>query len=1117
MTGAARHRSVRTAVAWGVTAALVVAACTGDDDATGTTPAPIVDDADAGTTPPAEQDAVDPSVPETTVAGAVPAADASSIAGDWLRSTAELDPTVVSQLTESRVIPAGPVSHVEYEHLLDGRRVLGSKLTVHVLADGEVQGATQSLVSVSPATADIAVDEATAAGFAVKAVDGVVAGEPRVEAAWEQLGEALYPAWLVSVSTREPTGAWQVVVDATTGNVLRALRAAEEYGSTFSGTIGSSLPARRPEQAGDACDPGPAPSACVFFNPFAQAGAPVDPSDANDYLFPVQLEGLTASGELRGEYVDTAFDGTPDPPDPEPDGTWAGGVGSRTFEAAQSYYWIDRTQRYMQQLGFQVRNTAPTEIVPLFADQVDNAFFDAVEQRIYMGVGSDGIHASQDAFVVIHEYGHAVLDAQIGTDVHFSSQEIGSYSEGFSDLIAALTTIELHNGDDPACVGGWFAIRNSCFRDLNNTKVYPDDITFQVHDDGELFAAAVWDVFEGLLALEGLTPAECSSNEACLPVRDRMVQIMLGAHYYFAAGIGFPDIANAFVRSNEGAFADEDREVIEQAFAARGLLGDTPASVPSTGETAAPSDSVTLTIDIVHDYRGDIRLTAGVVDADFDPLCEEIVLAEPDGDDGGDNLTGTVDISDSPCAAFVPPSPDQLWYLFAADELSDDEGEIIEFVVNVGNAPYPAIDLPRLIPDGDPEGIAVLVDGSGATVDEEGQAEPGLPVDGQPFITLDITHPYAGDLFVRAGVADADGDIVCSVPIRNPDPSNDSGGLIGSVDMQECAAQYPPTVDRQWFLQVIDTAARDEGTVDQFSLTGPDGALFEFGDVPVTVPDNDQDGVALILTDTGSSNGEAGGTGQTSSTELPAIDIEIGHTYVGDLAITAGVADDDLNALCEVVIRAPDSSDSEDDFGGEFSLAECARFYPPQPGQQWYLFVRDTFTNDVGAVERFTLRGPDGRVFESPDAGVGIPDADTNGVVLLIDGSESMTAGGEEAVASFVIEHPFAGDLYVEIGVADADGTAVCGLVVQEPDASNTAIDLADNIDMSECVALGLYPPGPTQQWYIYAEDTAPFDEGTISAFVVGGPDGEIRDASNVVPIVIPDNSTDGVTVFFDS
>ena len=520
-------------------AALLLAACTGDDDAepaTSTQPEPATTTAETSDT--VETGQSEPAATSTTI-GAAPGVDAASLAGDWLRNTSDVDAALVAELVESRVIPAGPVSHVEFQHVVGDRRVLGSKVTVHVLADGTIQGATQSLVGVPPVGAQASVDDTTAAGFAAKAVDGVVEGEPRTEAVWGQLGEELVPAWLVSVSTREPSGAWQVVIDATTGNILGASRAAEETHVHRAPIVGASLPVILPEQAGDACDPGPAPSACVFFNPFAQNGSPVATSDANRFLFPVQLDGLTASGELRGEYVDTAFEGSPAIPETEPDGTWAGGVGSRTFEAAQAYYWLDRTQRYVQSLGFQIRNTAPTEIVPLFAAEVDNAFFDAIESRIYMGVGSDGVHSSQDAFVLIHEYGHALLDTQLGTDVHFSSHEIGAYSEGFSDLLAAMTTLELHNGADPACVGGWFAIRNECFRNLNNDKVFPDDLTFAVHDDGELFGAAVWDIFEGLLASQGLTPAECSTNEACLPIRDRMMQVVLGAHYYFASGMDF--------------------------------------------------------------------------------------------------------------------------------------------------------------------------------------------------------------------------------------------------------------------------------------------------------------------------------------------------------------------------------------------------------------------------------------------------------------------------------------------------------------------------------------------------------------------------------------------------
>ncbi|HET9542173.1 MAG TPA: hypothetical protein VFP02_03770 [Acidimicrobiales bacterium] len=64
--------------------------------------------------------------------------------------------------------------------------------------------------------------------------------------------------------------------------------------------------------------------------------------------------------------------------------------------------------------------------------------------------------------------------------------------------------------------------------------------------------------------------------------------------------------------------------------------------------------------------------------------------------------------------------------------------------------------------------------------------------------------------------------------------------------MSDCADQYPPSDETRWFVQVIDTAAVDEGTVDSLTLNGPDGESIEFDDLPATIPDDDPQGLVLL-------------------------------------------------------------------------------------------------------------------------------------------------------------------------------------------------------------------------------------------------------------------------------
>ena len=60
--------------------------------------------------------------------------------------------------------------------------------------------------------------------------------------------------------------------------------------------------------------------------------------------------------------------------------------------------------------------------------------------------------------------------------------------------------------------------------------------------------------------------------------------------------------------------------------------------------------------------------------------------------------------------------------------------------------------------------------------------------------------------------------------------------------MSDCAELFPPSGDVVWFLEVVDAAAVDEGTIERFEVFGPDGALVGTADVPVAIPDNDPAG-----------------------------------------------------------------------------------------------------------------------------------------------------------------------------------------------------------------------------------------------------------------------------------
>ena len=293
-----------------------------------------------------------------------------------------------------------------------------------------------------------------------------------------------------------------------------------------------------------------------------------------------------------------------------------------------------------------------------------------------------------------------------------------------------------------------------------------------------------------------------------------------------------------------------------------------------------------------------------------------------------------------------------------------------------GVNPYTAPGLPRPIADNDPSGTITVIDGSG-DMGDSGDL-PDEPDGDGPSFQIEIAHSYVGDLAIRAGSADAgEGTVTCSVDALSPDPSNQGdGGLAGTIDLSECADQYPPTEQTRWFVEVVDTAGLDEGSVESLTLTGPDGDTIDFDDLPVAIPDDDPQGVVLLT------DGERAQPTSSGASRAPQLTVDIEHPYRGDLSVEVGAVDRSDRVLCQVRLSSPDPADNEADLVIDEALDECARQFPPSAERRWYLEIVDTLAQDTGRFLGATLTGPDGDRYgiEGP---VAIPDADPEGLVFL--------------------------------------------------------------------------------------------------------------------------------------
>lgn len=226
------------------------------------------------------------------------------------------------------------------------------------------------------------------------------------------------------------------------------------------------------------------------------------------------------------------------------------------FEMVNAYYGVERVQGFLQSLGFTDAN-AERQVVKTDAFPVDNSFYEPASDRILFGEG--GVDDAEDLEVVWHEYGHAVQDAQVpGFGSH---EQAGAIGEGFGDYLAVTMSQGLapDTATTPwACVMDWDATSYTsdtphCLRRVDGTKMFPDDLDGEVHDDGEIWSRALWDI-----------------NQAV--GRRQATTLIIEAQFAFTPGISFRVAAQTTVDTARALYGDTVAGQVQTAFVDRGIL-----------------------------------------------------------------------------------------------------------------------------------------------------------------------------------------------------------------------------------------------------------------------------------------------------------------------------------------------------------------------------------------------------------------------------------------------------------------------------------------------------------------------------------------------------------------
>ena len=434
-----------------------------------------------------------------------------------------------------KVIRSPLGTHVLFQQHLRGKKISGAWVKVDLDNSNRVYHFTNSSVPVDllPASERAAAtvvlnknDALEKALTALRAGKRRLRGEVSSELVYFPVGKVPKRAWKLLVPLSAPPHDWRIYIDAVNGAILHKedmLKMVSAKGLVF--------------------DPNPV----VTLNDTKLRDSKAVPDAA---YHQVELRDVSSSGFLDGPFVSTAATKN------RARSNSRKFLFKRTqpaFKEVMVYFHIDRTQRYIQSLGFDNVNRRSIR-VNIAGLKDDNSFYSPVTKSLAFGTG--GVDDAEDAEIILHEYGHSVQDAQVPG--FGASDEAGAMGEGFGDYLAASFFADVKPSRMRLCVGEWDATAYSrddppALRRLDSTKRYPRDIVKEVHADGEIWSACLWQIREAL-------------------GRGRTDTLVLAHHFLIHRAASFENAAEALIAADRQMNAGANEVTIREIFVRRGIL-----------------------------------------------------------------------------------------------------------------------------------------------------------------------------------------------------------------------------------------------------------------------------------------------------------------------------------------------------------------------------------------------------------------------------------------------------------------------------------------------------------------------------------------------------------------
>jgi hypothetical protein len=315
------------------------------------------------------------------------------------------------------------------------------------------------------------------------------------------------------------------------------------------------------------------------------------------------LLDLTVTGgvyKLSGPYINISnIEAPATAPSTTTNGVWTAKRGNNAFDDTNVYFHLDQSQRYIQSLGFTGTKSILNRAMNVDTDGVngdDNSHFSGTGATGYLAFGHGCVNDSEDADVILHEYGHGI---QASINSSWSGGDTGGMGEGFGDYWASSYSYSTPSGKTyhpewafswdghGACWGG--RMMNRTDAKYNSTKSYgahvaitENGVTFQ---SDELWSAPLYQSMVTLIA-------------AGKP-RANIDKIILEAHFGLGANVKMPAMATAIVNAAHNLFPTDAtyENTFRDKFTAQNILG--AVVPPGTTMSETESNNTTATANVV--------------------------------------------------------------------------------------------------------------------------------------------------------------------------------------------------------------------------------------------------------------------------------------------------------------------------------------------------------------------------------------------------------------------------------------------------------------------------------------------------------------------------------------